>query len=97
VSFATTTLRVAPQRVFNVTIYFFMTHSGNFWIHARSFKRSCSERDITYAVDKSFKVHRFTVTVQGQVRINVVKFSGARRDMKQPPPPPPHSWAHVSA
>jgi len=33
VSFAATTLCVAPQRVF---IYFVMTQSGNFWIHPRT-------------------------------------------------------------
>jgi hypothetical protein len=36
VSFAAITLCVASQRVFIVvSVYFFMTQSGNFWIHPR--------------------------------------------------------------
>jgi hypothetical protein len=35
VSSAAITLCVASQRVFIVVVYFFMTQSGNFWIHPR--------------------------------------------------------------
>jgi hypothetical protein len=36
VNFATITLCVVSQRVFIVvSVYFFMTQSGNFWIHPR--------------------------------------------------------------
>jgi hypothetical protein len=39
VSFATVTLSVASQRVFIVVVYFVMTQSGNFWIHAPKFRQ----------------------------------------------------------
>jgi hypothetical protein len=38
VSFAAITLRVASQRMFIVvSVNFFMTQSGNFWIHHRTY------------------------------------------------------------
>jgi hypothetical protein len=43
VSFAAITLCVASQWVFIVlSVYFFMTQSGNFWIHPRTFLRSAA-------------------------------------------------------
>jgi hypothetical protein len=45
VSFAAITLCVASQQVVpNVSVYFFMTQSGNFWIHPRKYSCSLTSR-----------------------------------------------------
>jgi hypothetical protein len=57
-SFAVITLCVAPQRVFTVTVvYFVMSQPGNFWMHSRSAITNSTKRTTCSLVGR---LHRNT-------------------------------------